>query len=138
MDGKISQVSLVVTNKERSLTFFTEKAGFEKKTDLTGPGGYRYVTVGLKGHELELALFEVGSATDPTQKGWSKKWAPGKTPPIVLLVPDCRKTHKELSERGVEFPQPHEDHPWGTVATFKDLDGNHFSISQLRGGWAKT
>jgi predicted enzyme related to lactoylglutathione lyase len=137
MDGKISQIPLVVTNKEKSLSFFTEKAGFEKKTDLTGPGGYRYVTEGLKGQELELALFEVGSATDPTQKEWSKQWAPGKTPPIVLLVTDCRKTHQELSERGVEFPQPPEDHPWGTVATFKDLDGNLFSIRQLRGGWAK-
>jgi|HubBroStandDraft_1064217.scaffolds.fasta_scaffold134311_2 predicted enzyme related to lactoylglutathione lyase len=137
MDGKISQIPLVVTNKEKSLAFFIEKAGFVKKTDVTGPGGYRYVTVGIAGQDVEVALFEVGSATDPVQKEWSKPWAPGKTPPIVLIVPDCRKTHQELTERGVEFPQAPLDHPWGTTATFKDPDGNLFSISQLR-GWSKT
>jgi len=137
VDGKISQISIVVTNQTRSLAFFTEKVGFEKKTDFTGPGGYRYVTVGVNGQDLELPLFEVGSAVDPAQTEWSKQWAPGKSPPIVIMVPDCRTTHKELSDRGVDFPQPPLDHPWGTVATFKDLDGNLFSISQLRGGWSK-
>ncbi len=137
MEGKISQISLVVTNQAKSLAFYTEKVGFEKKTDVTGPGGYRYVTVGVKGQDLELPLFEIGSTVDPAQQEWSKHWAPGKTPPIVLQVADCRRTHKELSERGVEFPQAPMDHPWGTVATFKDPDGNHFSISQLRGSWPK-
>jgi predicted enzyme related to lactoylglutathione lyase len=137
MDGKISQVTLVVSNKVKSLAFYTEKVGFEKKTDVTGPGGYRYVTVGLKGQDVEMPLFEVGSAADPTTMEWSKKWTPGMAPPIVILVADCRKVHKELSGRGVDFPQPPMDHPWGTVATFKDLDGNLFSLSQLKGDWPK-
>ncbi|MGA8303717.1 MAG: VOC family protein [Thermoplasmata archaeon] len=138
MDGKISAVSLVVTNQAKSLAFFTEKVGFEKKTDVTGPGGYRYVTVGVKGQELEMALFEAGSAVDPVTKDWSKRWAPGSMPPITNFVGDCRKTHQELSARGVEFLMPPTDHPWGTAATFKDLDGNLFSISQLGGRSPKT
>jgi catechol 2,3-dioxygenase-like lactoylglutathione lyase family enzyme len=137
MDGKISAISLVVSNQAKSLAFFTEKVGFEKKTDVTGPGGYRYVTVGVKGQDLELPLFEAGGVSDPDLKEWSKHWAPGRIPPITVFVGDCRKTHQELSARGVEFVLPPADHPWGTAATFKDPDGNLFSISQLRGNWTK-
>ena len=53
MDGRFNVVTLVVTNQARSLEFFTEKVGFEKKTDVSNPGGSRWVTVGLHGQELE-------------------------------------------------------------------------------------
>jgi len=134
MEGKVTAVPLVVRNKAKSLEFFTERVGFEKKTDVTGPGGYRYVTVGPKGDRLEIAIWEVGSLTDPDQKSVSARWAPATTPPIVVAVDDCRKTHQELSGRGVEFPSPPSDHPWGVVATFRDPDGNLFSVSQLKAG----
>ncbi len=130
MEGRIAQITLVVTDQARSLAFFTEQVGFEKKTDVAPPGGARWVTVGPRGQELELALWQVGSAVDPAQQAWSKGWAPGKAPPIVLRVPDVAQTHRELSARGVEFPQPPQEYPWGTAATFRDPDGNLFSLSQ--------
>jgi hypothetical protein len=58
MDGTITRVSL---------DFSTEKVEFEKKTDATGPGGNRYVTVGPKGQPSELAPWEVGFGTGPDQ-----------------------------------------------------------------------
>jgi predicted enzyme related to lactoylglutathione lyase len=133
MDGKISHVTLVVTNKDQALRFYTEKAGFEKKTDVTGPEGYRFVTVAPSGPNPELALWEVGSAADPEQKRASERWAPARSPPIIIAVPDCRKAYEELSARGVDFTQAPKEHPWGVVATFQDPDGNLFSLSQLRG-----
>jgi hypothetical protein len=42
-----------------------------------------------------------------------------------------------MSARGVEFLVPPFDHPWGTSATFKDLDGNLFSMNQPPGSWPK-
>jgi len=138
MDGKITHIALVVTNQARSLEFFTEKVGFEKKTDFTAPGGYRYVTVGPKGQDLEMALFEPGSAADPSQKEWSKNWSPARAPPILLRVTDCRVIHRELKERGVEFTQAPVEHPWGTAATFRDPDGNLFSMNQPPGAGPKS
>jgi len=136
MVGRVTVVTLVVTNQAKSLEFYTEKVGFEKKTDVPGPGGFRWVTVGPKGQDLEFALWEVGSPVDPAQKEWSKQWAPGKAPPILIAVSDCPKTYQELHSRGVEFPQPPKENPWGTVATFRDPDGNLFSMNQPRsGGW---
>jgi predicted enzyme related to lactoylglutathione lyase len=130
MDGKITALTLVVTDQSKALEFYTSAVGFEKKTDLTPPGRSRWVTVGPKGQDLELALWQVGSATDPVQQAWSKDWAPARSPPIVLRVADCAATYRELSARGVQFPQPPEEYPWGTAATFKDPDGNLFSLSQ--------
>jgi predicted enzyme related to lactoylglutathione lyase len=132
MEAKVASVSIVVTNQTKALEFYTNQVGFEKKADVAGPGGYRWLTVGPKGQELELVLFEMGSTVDPSQKDASQHWAPGRAPPIQVRVSDCKKAYEELTEKGVKFPQPLAEHPWGTVATFTDPDGNLFSLSQLK------
>ena len=100
MDVRIAQVTLVVRNQADAVEFYTKQVGFEKKTDFTPPGGYRWVTVGPKGQDMELALWQVGTK-DPNQ--WSSRWAPGINPPIVMRVEDCRKVSAELKSRGVQF-----------------------------------
>ena len=130
MEGKVLQVAHVVRDQARTHAFYTEKVGFEKKTDVTPAGGGRWVTVGPRGQELELALWPLGSPVDPAQQEWSKHWAPGKAPPIVIRVTDGRQVYEELKARGVEFLQPLTEQPWGISATFRDPDGNLFSINQ--------
>lgn len=130
MEAKVQQVTLVVKDQAAALEFYTRKVGFETKTDVTPPGGYRWVTVGPRGQDLEFALFQMGSAVNPEQKRWSQNWAPGRAPPIVLRVADCKATYEELRARGVEFAQPPVAYPWGTAATFADPDGNLFSLNQ--------
>lgn len=137
MEGKITVIPLVVTNQARSLAFFTEKVGFEKKTEVGNPGGARWVTVGPKGQDLEMTLWEVGSLVDPSQAEVAKRWAPGHAPPVLLNVADCKKAHQELSARGVEFVLPPLERPWGTVATFRDPDGNLFSMNEAPAAWPK-
>ena len=129
IDARITGFSLVVKNKEEALEYYTKKVGFEKKTDYTNYG-YRYVTVGPKGQDLELALWEVGS---PDPSGLSSNWKPGSGPPIALRVDDCRKIFAEMKSRGVEFKnaQP-EEYFWGIQATFSDPDGNLFQVNQFK------
>ena len=128
---------MVVVNKAKALEFYTQAVGFDKKTDVTGPNGYRYVTVGPKDQNLELALWEVGSATDPSLARSSKQWAPGLSPPVGITVGDCVAAHKELSGRGVHFVMPPTENPWATVATFQDPDGNLFMLTQFKAGGPK-
>ncbi len=138
MEGTVTQLTLPVKDQAAALAFYTEKVGFEKRTDVTPPGSYRWVTVGLKGQELEIALFPLGAPVDPSQRAWSREWAPGKAPPIVIRVADCRKTCEELAARGVKFVQPAKEYPWGIAATFSDPDGNLFSLSQPpSGAWQR-
>jgi len=130
MEGKITQVTLVVKDQAKSLAFYLDQVGFETKTDVALPGGHRWVSVGPKGQELELALFPIGGPVDPQQQARAKDWAPARMPPIVVRVADCRKVYAELHGRGVPFFQPPADLPWGTAATFEDPDGNLFSLVQ--------
>jgi predicted enzyme related to lactoylglutathione lyase len=128
MNAKITQFTLVVKDQEAALDFYTNKVGFEKKTDFTPAGSYRWVTVGPKGQELELALFQAGRKD---AQGWSSQWHTGGNPPIVMNVDDCRKAFDELKSRGVKFMQAQPDeYAWGISATFSDPDGNLFSINQ--------
>jgi catechol 2,3-dioxygenase-like lactoylglutathione lyase family enzyme len=129
MEGKIAQVTLVVRDQAAALEFYTQKVGLEKKADVALPGDGRWITVGLKGQDLELALFQLGSRADP--RDHTSEWHPGKAPSILIHVADCRKTFDALKAKGVEFRETEPSQlPWGTVATFSDPDGNSFSIVQ--------
>lgn len=135
MNAKITQFTLVVKNQAAALDFYTNKVGFEKKTDVPTPNGYRWVTVSPRGQDLELALFQEGTK-DPN--GWAANWRAGNNPPIVMNVDDCKRTFAELKSRGVEFKQAQpEEYAWGISATFSDPDGNLFSINQRPNAWTK-
>lgn len=135
MKGRITQVTLVVTDQDRALDFYTRQVGFEKKTDVDVPGRGRWVSVGPVGQDLELALFPAASRPDPNE--WSRHWKPGANPPMVIRVDDCRATFQELSSRGVRFDQPAPvEYPWGVSATFADPDGNRLSLNQPPKAWA--
>ncbi len=124
---KIESVSLLVKDKAKALKLYTEKVGFEKRTDVTDRG-YRWVTVGPKGQDLQLELWQTGSL-DPT---WSSRsWKPGNAPPTVLLVDDCYKMYAELKAKGVESRRELEEYPQCVSAAFSDPDGNLFTIRGL-------
>ncbi|MGD0637785.1 MAG: VOC family protein [Nitrososphaerales archaeon] len=127
MDARISSIALIVKDKAEALGFYTEKVGFEKKTDYTN-GGYRYVTVGPKGQDLELTLWQEGTPDPGASSGQLKA---GMSPPIVMFVDDVRKTAAELKAHGVQFKAEPQEYPWGVSATFTDPDGNRFSINKL-------
>ena len=50
--------------------------------------------------------------------------AEGGLPGVGLQVDDCRKTHKELVAKGVEFIQEPQDRPYGVEALMRDNSGN--------------
>jgi catechol 2,3-dioxygenase-like lactoylglutathione lyase family enzyme len=128
MNAKITHVALVVKNKDEAVEFYTEKVGFEKKADYNPPGGERWVTVGPKGQDLELTLWEAGSS-DPD--GMASSWRAGSVPPIVMQVDDCRKISADLKSRGVQFKRDPQENPYAVSAVFVDPDGNSFQINQF-------
>lgn len=127
MSTKITHVALVVKNKDEAVEFYTKTVGFEKKADYNPPGGERWVTVGPKGQDLELTLWQVGSF-DPD--GLASNWRPGSIPPIVMTVDDCRKISADLKSRGVQFKREPQENPYAISAVFVDPDGNSFQINQ--------
>ena len=135
MIQRISHSSVFVLDQDRAKTFYTEKLGFEVRTDVSMEG-FRWLTVGAPGqpdHELVLMPLQAGPMMDEktcqTIRGLIEG---GKLGAGVLATADCRKTYEELSARGVEFIQPPTEQSYGIEAVLKDDSGNWFSMTQPR------
>ena len=57
----LTNVSVWVHDQDEALAFYTEKLGFELRQDVTVPemGNFRWLTVGLPGQDVGLALLTV-------------------------------------------------------------------------------
>ncbi len=128
MQARITQMTIVVTDQQAAVDFYTQKVGFDKKTDIHPAGHPRWVTVGPKGQEPEISLYQHGTRTGERTPEGALHLGNGM---FVLTVEDCAKTCEELRSRGVELkpPQPQQE-AWGTYSGFADPDGNQFTILQ--------
>ncbi len=133
MIQRLSHASVLVLDQERAKQFYTEKLGFEVRTDVT-MGTFRWLTVGPKGQpDLEIVLMAIqpspymDEATCATLRGLVEK---GAMSAGVFATADCRKTYEELKAKGVEFVQPPTERPYGIEALMKDDSGNWYSMTQ--------
>lgn len=134
MINKLSVVTIWVTDHNEALRFYTEKLGFEIRTDITN-GDYRWLTVGLKDQpdlEFQLAALKPGgSITQEDVDQLSKLVTAGKMGVGPWKTDDCQKTYETLKAKGVDFVQPPIDRPYGIIeAVFKDNSGNSMVLAQ--------
>jgi len=122
---KVFYTSVLVSDQDRALDFYTNVLGMEKRVENPTPDGHRFLTVGVKDDEFQLVLWP-GTPGQPEP-------AMGQPPPTVTIESDdCRRTFEELQSRGVEFLSDVLEFPWGYVAQFNDPDGNRLQIRQGR------
>ncbi len=128
---KLSHVTVWVLDQDRAADFYTKKLGFEVRTDQK-LHGFRWLTVGPKGQrEIELILLPVapGPLLDPaTAETLREVVQKGALCVGVLETEDCKATHAELVERGVEFLGPPAERPYGIEAVFRDDSRNYYSV----------
>lgn len=118
MITKASTVGIYVSDQDRALDFYVNKLGFEKLIDEPMGSGARWIEVAPAGAQTHLVLF-----TPPGQEDRI-----GTFSNVVFACDDMKRTHAELSSRGVQFSQEPSEQPWGIWAQFKDPDGNEFGI----------
>jgi catechol 2,3-dioxygenase-like lactoylglutathione lyase family enzyme len=120
---KIRALSLVlvpVTDQDRSIEFYVERLGFEKRTDTEFGGGYRWIEVyppsGTAG--IALAPPPPGDPVEPSQTG------------IALTTDDIDASHAELKARGVDVDQDvsRMGDPVPPMFWFRDPDGHTLMI----------
>jgi catechol 2,3-dioxygenase-like lactoylglutathione lyase family enzyme len=135
MIRRLSHATVYVTDQERAKKFYTEKLGFEVRTDAT-MGDFRWLTVGTKSQpDLEIILMPIraGMMMDEgaaaTLRGLIEKTALGGG---VFETADCKKTYEELKAKGVEFLSEPQERPYGIEAVLKDDSGNFWSLTQRR------
>jgi catechol 2,3-dioxygenase-like lactoylglutathione lyase family enzyme len=131
----ISIVSVWVLDQDSAKDFYTTQLGCELTNDMVLDNGMRWLTVRPEGstHQELLLMDPSHSMLDAeTAEQVRALVAKGALTPGVMATTDCRGDHADLAERGVEFPQPPADRPYGTEAILRDDSGNWFSFTQRK------
>jgi predicted enzyme related to lactoylglutathione lyase len=122
---KVFYTSVLVSDQDKALDFYTNVLGLEQRVENPTPDGPRFLTVGVRGDEFMLVLWPgVPGKAEP---------AMGRPPAsITIETEDIHATFSELQSRGVEFVSDVLEFPWGSVAQFVDPDGNRLQIREGR------
>ncbi len=115
----ISLASIPVRNQDAALKFYTEKLGFKVLTDQPFTDQQRWIELLIPGAESRVALF--------TPEGHENRI--GGFQPLTFWCDDVFATAKMLKAKAVEFVVEPKTEVWGTMAIFKDADGNQFVLS---------
>jgi catechol 2,3-dioxygenase-like lactoylglutathione lyase family enzyme len=115
----ISVASIPVRNQDAALKFYTEKLGFKVLTDQPYTEKQRWIELLIPGAESRVALF--------TPQGHENRI--GGLQPLTFWCDDVMATAKTLKAKGVAFALEPKTEVWGTMAIFKDVDGNEFVLS---------
>jgi predicted enzyme related to lactoylglutathione lyase len=121
----VGKVVIEVEDQDRAKTFWIEKLGFGLVQDAPY-GEERWLEVQTPDHGtnliLELRAGEApGAGTTPEDLPTSN---------VMFRCQDVRATYEELAARGVEFPQPPVEQPFGWWSMFNDSEGNRFALEQ--------
>jgi predicted enzyme related to lactoylglutathione lyase len=121
----VSQVIVPVGDQERAKEFWTRVMGFELRTDAPYGEGERWIEVAPPQGGPLLVL-------SPCPTGEPRREVPDDLPhsPVFFACDDIEQTHRELSERGVEFPTPPTKMDFGWWALFEDDEGTRYALGQ--------
>lgn len=119
MDWKIELIGIPVSDVDRAITFYTDRAGFVLDHDHKVSDDIRFVQLTPPGSACSITP-GVGIIDTP----------PGSVQGVQMVVSDIQAARAELVERGVEVSEVnHLD--WGEFLFFSDPDGNGWAVQQL-------
>jgi predicted enzyme related to lactoylglutathione lyase len=120
MVGGVTKVVVDVEDQDRAKRFWTETMGFELVQDAPY-GEERWLEVRTPDKAVVLVL-NVRRGARPT--------APPSLPTsnVFFYADDLEQTYRELSARGVEFPEPPAQQPFGWWSLFQDSEGTRFAL----------
>ena len=132
----LTTVNVWVHDQDEALAFYTEKLGMELRDDVTVPemGNFRWLTVGLPGQDVSLALLAVPGPPvfdEETRQKVMDVVAKGAAGGLFFSTDDVHGTYEELKNRGVEFGQEPTEQPYGIDAGFRDPSGNQARMAQF-------
>ncbi len=121
----VSKVVLEVGDQDRAKEFWIETMGFDLVQDAPY-GQERWLEVGSPDRAVNMVLELRGEGTH----GQAEVPEHLPTSNVMFRCDDLPATHRELAARGVEFPQPPVQQPFGWWSMFNDTEGNRFALEQ--------
>ena len=120
MNFELQLVGVPVSDVDRAIAFYTEKAGFHLDVDVTVREGLRFVQLTPPGSACSICV----------GVGITDEMAPGSLRNLQLVVSDIGEAQAELAGRGMEVSEV-DMQPWGSFVYFSDPDGNAWSVQEL-------
>lgn len=120
---KLIEVTIRVRDVERSRTFYESLGVKCGPVDADEPGGPRHVHAtwgswsATSDDFLMLNIYPAEEAASPSAE-------------LGFATDDLDALHARLVAAGVEVVHAPDVRPWGTMATYRDPDGNTVSVSQ--------
>jgi uncharacterized glyoxalase superfamily protein PhnB len=134
---RIANAQLWVHDQDEALAFYTQKMGWEVRSDVTVPelGNFRWLAVGPAGQQdFSVVLMAIPGAPvmDPDTAGQVRDlMGKGFAGTVFLTTEDVRADYEDLKARGVEFTEPPEERPYGIDCGLRDPSGNSMRLTQL-------
>ena len=135
---KLANAQLWVHDQDEALAFYTDKIGWEVRSDVTVPemGNFRWLAVGPPAQpDIAVVLMAIPGPPmfEPeTTEQIKSLMGKGCAGSIFLTTEDCQASYEELKGRGVEFHEPPEERPYGIDSGFRDPSGNSIRLTQVR------
>lgn len=119
--GGIGTVIVTVSDQDKAIEFFTEKLGFEQRSDSPYGEGQRWVDVAPPGATTTIAV------VPPMGEG-----SPGGETGIAFATDDIEADHADLRERGVDVDGEvmRMGGPVPPMFWFRDPEGNTLLMVQ--------
>lgn len=139
--NRINSTQLWVHDQDEALKFYTDKLGMEVVKDVTVAemGNFRWLTVAPPGQDVTIVLMAIPGAPvldEATAEQVKDLMGKGFAGTVFLKTDDVRAEYARLVEKGVEFPEPPEETPYGIDSGFRDPSGNHLRLTQLNEDWS--
>jgi catechol 2,3-dioxygenase-like lactoylglutathione lyase family enzyme len=115
----LGTVMVPVSDQDRALEFYTDKLGFEKRSDIPYGEGERWLEVAPPGAATTIALV-------PPRMGQT----PGIQTRVAFTTENADADHAQLQAQGVDADEAvmRMGGPVPPMFMFRDPDGNTFSI----------
>jgi catechol 2,3-dioxygenase-like lactoylglutathione lyase family enzyme len=129
MITRLTLVTILVSDQEEALRWFTEILGLKKLQDAAFGNGARWLVVAPHDQsDFGIVLQKPEPAEHGEERARLKKEQIGKGTTWVFRADNLDETYQTLRARGVKFLSPPKAQPWGKQAIFEDLYGNQYAL----------
>ena len=125
MTQRLGLVTVVVSDYDEAIAYYTRQLGFELAEDTRLSDTKRWVVVRPRGADGAGLL--LARAANDQQRGAIGRQTGGRVF-LFLYTDDFERDFELYSRRGVQFVEPPRHETYGTVAVFADLYGNRWDL----------
>lgn len=126
----IGTITVQVSDQDKALEFYTQKLGFETRSDQPMGPGQRWIEVAPPGAQTRILLYKASAEMPGADSYEAAQASIGKSTGMVLEVDDIVATFAQLKANGVPIPEEPQQQPWGWWGVFADQDGNTYGVHQ--------